>query len=721
MGVASRVISLIRRYSWPVRGAVSSYTPSLPQNPKLRHIIPEFDRHFYTMRYADRIKDADPLTHFLVEGIGTGLAPSPELLISTGQSDPWLNDTCRRSGPHVSICMPVYNRRELAGRAVASLLGQSHADVEIIVVDDGSTDGTADQLSKISDSRLHIVRQPQNIGNLKCRNMAFDLAKGDYVALMDSDDLAYPWRIRVQINALRRGFDVCLGPCVRAGGKRWNPPTHHSQLKITALFGSPGPNPSMMMTRNFLESNRFRFNEDYFPAADYHAWASLLVFDKARFVGTNAPLLYQQHHSDQISAKHASRQELKANSVRRELLRGLEVTDETAILAHNKIASRRFDDFTIDDLVAAEKLYFDIFPGTGVPHLSGPFAESLFEKRLQEARAFVPISARPRNSRRPDVSVIIPIYNTRNYLKECVDSVIQQEGVVAEIILVNDGSTDGSGEYCEHLIAGTPRAKCVNQPNGGLSAARNTGAKLASGRYVYFLDSDDTLEPGSLRKLVSFGDSNNCCIVVAGHYYFDDHSSSEKQPRLVIPKSRIYTQNIFLEFSRRTFGFTATNKLIANRLAESLEFKLGINHEDELYCPQLFMEARRVGCLADYTYNYRGRPDSITASITEKHIRDWCLIIDYMTCIFRSRQHTSSELRGFLSLFEYLRRGAVKKLSLVPNPASSIRELVDCSIASSVRCSKEAAFALHRNYLTKDYSERSSRRGFEVSLRFESK
>jgi len=116
------------------------------------------------------------------------------------------------------------------------------------------------------------------------------------------------------------------------------------------------------------------------------------------------------------------------------------------------------------------------------------------------------------------VSVIVPIYNAESYLSETMDSILNQSLNNIEIVLVNDGSTDGSLLICEQYLQKDARIKLVNQNNSGVSIARNNGLKLANGEYVFFMDSDDTIDSNFLSTSYNVAKQQNSDIVVVGEY-----------------------------------------------------------------------------------------------------------------------------------------------------------------------------------------------------------
>ncbi len=123
------------------------------------------------------------------------------------------------------------------------------------------------------------------------------------------------------------------------------------------------------------------------------------------------------------------------------------------------------------------------------------------------------------------ISVIIPVYNTKEYLENCVNSVLGQTWTDVEVILIDDGSQDGSKELCEELQRRDSRIRLILQEHKGVSSARNAGIEAAEGRYLFFLDSDDTIHPQLLEALHKLQEENHGVIGTAGMHYADEGRS----------------------------------------------------------------------------------------------------------------------------------------------------------------------------------------------------
>ncbi|HNQ06290.1 MAG TPA: glycosyltransferase, partial [Tetrasphaera sp.] len=122
---------------------------------------------------------------------------------------------------------------------------------------------------------------------------------------------------------------------------------------------------------------------------------------------------------------------------------------------------------------------------------------------------------------RPRVSVIVPVYNVRNFVVECLASITSQTHRNLQIIVVDDGSTDGSGETCDQLGASDPRIEVIHQANAGLSGARNTGLDRATGGYVTLVDGDDLVAPDFVATLLADCLAHDADLAVTGFVPFD--------------------------------------------------------------------------------------------------------------------------------------------------------------------------------------------------------
>ena len=119
---------------------------------------------------------------------------------------------------------------------------------------------------------------------------------------------------------------------------------------------------------------------------------------------------------------------------------------------------------------------------------------------------------------RPMVSIIVPIYNAEQYLRRCVDSILNQEYTDYELLLVNDGSTDASGDICEEYGDRDPRVIVIQKENTGVSDSRNRALDRARGKYLQFLDSDDWITPDATRLFVRAAEEYGCDMVISDFY-----------------------------------------------------------------------------------------------------------------------------------------------------------------------------------------------------------
>ena len=220
------------------------------------------------------------------------------------------------------------------------------------------------------------------------------------------------------------------------------------------------------------------------------------------------------------------------------------------------------------------------------------------------------------------ISVIIPVYNTQKYLKKCLDSVLQQSLQDYEIICINDGSVDCSGEILKEYAANNDRIVLFTQANQGLSVARNVGIKAARGEYIYFLDSDDYIEPDTLETAYHELETKRLDIVYFDMYAFGEDGISQKA---VDDKNKYYDRSssypavytgkelLYALLKNHDYSCPVCKQVIRREFLQKHQilFYNGIIHEDELYTIQTMMLAGRVAYIERVLYHRRLRPGSI--------------------------------------------------------------------------------------------------------------
>lgn len=221
----------------------------------------------------------------------------------------------------------------------------------------------------------------------------------------------------------------------------------------------------------------------------------------------------------------------------------------------------------------------------------------------------------------PKVSIIVPVFNIEQYLKQCLQSIMRQSYANLEVILVDDGSTDDSGRICEMYSAQKDNWITIHQNNQGLSGARNTGLDRCSGQFIYFLDSDDLIHPRTISILVDIALETNSDIVEADFIKFNQDNFAANWKLPLQKKYTVWSQpealtNVLLY---KDCNIMSCNKLINAILFENIYFPLKKQHEDEFTTPLLAEKAKYYTKLQMPLYAYRQQKSSIMhQSFSEK-------------------------------------------------------------------------------------------------------
>lgn len=209
---------------------------------------------------------------------------------------------------------------------------------------------------------------------------------------------------------------------------------------------------------------------------------------------------------------------------------------------------------------------------------------------------------------KPNISIIVPIYNVEPYLRRCVESLLKQSYADFEMILVDDGSPDNCGAICDEYAAMDHRVQVIHKPNGGLSDARNAGLAIARGEYIAFVDSDDWVAEDYLERLrfaLSETGADICeCDVIKTS---GEETSSEQGTPVAYETEGALTQLI----NDGVFRQHVWNKLYRREVISDILFPKGKTNEDEFWTYQVFGNAKKVAKISDILYFYFQRPGSI--------------------------------------------------------------------------------------------------------------
>lgn len=211
------------------------------------------------------------------------------------------------------------------------------------------------------------------------------------------------------------------------------------------------------------------------------------------------------------------------------------------------------------------------------------------------------------------VSVIIPVYNVSPYLVACLDSVCAQTLTDLEIILVDDGSADGSEKICDRYADRDERIRVIHKPNGGLSSARNTGIEAATSDWIGFIDSDDRIDPDMYELLYQDAQETGADLACCGIY---DCYKGRDPVRVSNPKRVVMTseQAVQAVMEAKVATASAVTKLYRRELFEEVRYPVGKTSEDAFAIIKLLIRCRQVSVNTTQRYYYIHRAGSITSS-----------------------------------------------------------------------------------------------------------
>lgn len=567
--------------------------------------------------------------------------------------------------PKVSVIIPVYNVEEYLRECLDSVVNQTLKEIEIICVDDGSTDNSLEILKEYAqkDKRMTVIKQ-ENLYAGVARNAGLSQAKGEYLSFLDSDDF---FELNMLEEMSKKGdednSDVVFCGYILFDNtiKKDNfmviyPNEYISKSPLSPekikdkLFIITNPNPwTKLFKRKLFIDNDLHF-ESLLRCNDLTCIYTALVTSKKISFCSNSYIHYRSNQKSNITAKKEKYIDCFFNSINK--------------LEKNLIKLNKLDDYyqtfleRLNNSLKWETKNCSEIRKDEIKNI----CKNLLSDRLYNALYSIKIS------------VIISIYNTEKYIRECLDSVINQTLKNIEIICVNDGSTDNSLNILKEYESKDKRIIIIDQKNQGLSCSRNNAMKIAKGEYIQFLDSDDYLKSDTIEKLYNFANKNDLELCSFSGYNFIDGENELLENK--------YWDFDFLptDFNCDHFNykdcFDFINKLpVSSCLTiykndfikkHQFEFPKGLCFEDNVFYSKALLSAQRCGILKEKLYCRRIHGNSITQN-WDKHFYDYIKIVDILLSWIKQNKielyntYKNHYLTGILNRFKNFNTG-IKKL-----------------------------------------------------------
>lgn len=238
----------------------------------------------------------------------------------------------------------------------------------------------------------------------------------------------------------------------------------------------------------------------------------------------------------------------------------------------------------------------------------------------------------------PEISIIVPVYRAEKYLNACVDSILYQTFSDFELVLIEDGSPDQSGAICDEYAQRDQRVRVIHQPNQGQAAARNHALPMTQGKWLCYVDSDDTIHPQMLEHLYRAAIESGAGISMCQFLEAPEKPVGYEQPVDFSYELLNMDEKTLTELHDRDLypGWVACAKLIRRECVEGYPFQTGRVYEDNEAVTRWLLPAKNLAMLPEKLYFYRANPDSTTKSRFSLKRLDYLWALESMIGYFRS-------------------------------------------------------------------------------------
>ena len=535
----------------------------------------------------------------------------------------------------VSIVIPVYNVETYLRQCLDSVLGQTFSNFEVLLVNDGSTDnsGVICQEYARLDSRFKYFEK-ENGGVSDARNSGLDLVQGDYVTFLDADDFLFEDHLeKLYIATTLSDADIMIGGYSRFDGSDFYFYKDHFKRDSLISFTSTQ---AIQFLDSMLDIQFFNFST---------ACGKLFkrtLFKELRFplgrYAENQFIMWKLYlNAERIYAFNGDSYVYRINKNGMSSVFSLKHLDYIEALEERIKSTKDLEGIDIN-------LSFNMYCYV-LQRILGQLEEHDYIDEAKEVREKLELAEQEQYPFLTDevkeievenggelISIVVPIYNVENYLRMCLDSIEHQTYSNIEVLLINDGSPDSSGEICQEYVARDSRFRYFEKENGGLSDARNYGIERSNGMYLTFVDSDDWLSLTYVEDLYQAAIRNDADTVVS-HYTIYNESDRNYYVHIWDDyyEKTCTGEELVLELpSLELNGYiyiTSWGILFKKELFNNIRFPKGKVIEDSRTNYKLFFRSNKVAYIHKEIYYHREGIESIGSGVNEK------LLTDVLECL----------------------------------------------------------------------------------------
>ncbi|MBZ7980216.1 glycosyltransferase [Campylobacter sp. RM12642] len=541
--------------------------------------------------------------------------------------------------PKVSVIIPVYNTEKYLGECLDSVINQSLKEIEIICVDDGSTDNSLEILKEYAakDNRITVLTQ-ENLYAGVARNAGMMVASGEYYHFLDSDDWV---KCNIYEQLLTNIFetdivifanDIYDDITKKIIGRTYLP-NYSFDKKIKNIFNITNPNAWTKIFNSQL-INKYKI---YFQALQVvndlaFTYICIALTNKIKLLN-NSYVIYRTNQCSNLTANRGDKIECFARAI--QFL-------YDSLCKHN-IYNKYNQSFL--DRVNSSFIYELSYCNDSYEVIKAKLKFIVNDKIYNFLSSLL----------RPKISIIICVYNGEDYIEQCLKSVIGQTIRDIEIICVNDGSCDSTLSILEKYSCIDNRITIINQTNQGLSISRNNAFLVAKGFYIQYIDADDYIDSFACEKIFTKAFRNKLDMLMIGGMNFDNNnniSCNDYYSFRYIPNDfkDIFNYKDCREFITKiavSSCLTIYNRdfLVKNKI---LWVNKKICFEDNLFFIESLFKAKKISILRDKIYFRRVHDDSITQNL-EKKFLDKIIIVELLSQMLP--RITSDEFINIYMLF----------------------------------------------------------------------